>query len=635
MLRLSGLRLDRGVRTLYRDVNVMAPLGERIGLVGANGSGKSSLIGAILGRVAIDAGSIEAPPPERIAWIDQDIEASGERAIDFVMSGHAPLVKARLELQAAMHDADESDSQDLRLAAAHAHLAELNEGAIAAEAMSILSGLGLSQAQAQGAVSDLSGGQRNRLALARVLLQPAQLMLLDEPTNHLDLDSIVWLENWLRRQHATVIVVSHDREFLDRCTDAIWHIADQTICRYAGNYSAFESAWLDKQRQLDAQARRQERTIAHLNRFIDRFRAKATKARQAQSRLKMLERLEHLEPVRAQREWRFRFFDPLRLPAHLVDGEQLRLGYPNKVVLDGVQFSVRAGDRIGVLGINGAGKSTLMKTIVGDLAVGAGELRRSAGTVIGYFAQHQLDDLDPTESPLELMRRIAPAAREQELRDFLGSFRFGAELAASPVGRLSGGERARCALALLTWQRPNLLVMDEPTNHLDMPTREALTVALSSFEGALIVVSHDRHLLRATTDQLWLVNEGALETFDGDLDDYAAWVIEKRRAQSRPDGVGAEPRRRSEQRRQAAGERERLAKARRPLQTRLDDVEQRLEAVTDEMKELDARLASEAFYSGDPEAVSEALKRRGQLDHALQTLEAQWLELQSQLDAIR
>jgi ATP-binding cassette subfamily F protein 3 len=282
--------------------------------------------------------------------------------------------------------------------------------------------------------------------------------------------------------------------------------------------------------------------------------------------------------------------------------------------------------------VNGAGKSTLVKAIVGELPVIAGELRRSAGTAIGYFAQHQLEDLDPAETPLELLRRIAPDAREQELRDFLGSFRFGADLASLPVGRLSGGERARCALALLVWRRPNLLVMDEPTNHLDMPTREALTVALSSFEGALIVVSHDRHLLRATTDQLWLVQQAGLQTFEGDLDDYAAWVIEQRRAQLRPTPGAAE--RRSEQRRQAAGERERLARARRPLQTRLDDLEQRLESISEEMKDLDARLASEAFYTGDPESVSQALKRRGQLDHALQTLEAQWLELQSQLDAI-
>jgi ATP-binding cassette subfamily F protein 3 len=629
MLRLSGLRVDRGARALYRGVDLTARDGERVGLVGANGSGKSSLLAAMLGLAPIDSGSIDAPAPERIGWIDQDIDPGGGRAIDFVMSGHAPLQTSRAELESALQHGDE-----LRIAHAHAHLAELNEGAIAAEAMAILSGLGLSQSAMQGTVSELSGGQRNRLALARVLLQPAELLLLDEPTNHLDLDSIVWLENWLRRQKATVIVISHDREFLDRCTETIWHVADQTIERYAGNYSAFESAWLERQRQRDARVRGQQRTVAHLKGFIERFRAKATKARQAQSRMKMLERMEQLEPVREQREWRFRFLEPARLPEHLVDGEQLQLGYPHRVVLEQVRFSIRAGDRIGVLGVNGAGKSTLVKAIVGELAPAAGELRRSPGTAIGYFAQHQLEDLDPAESPLEVLRRIAPDAREQELRNFLGSFQFGAELAAAPVGRLSGGERARCALALLVWGRPNLLVMDEPTNHLDMPTREALTVALSSFGGALVVVSHDRHLLRATTDQLWLVHEARLQPFDGDLDDYAAWVIERRRPQARPEAAASQPMRPGEQRRQAAGARERLARARRPLQARLDALDRQMQSVSEEMKELDARLASEAFYTGDPDAVSQTLKRRGQLEQAMGALEGQWLLLQSQLDAI-
>jgi len=637
MLRLTGLRLDRGTRTLYRDVNVSASDGERIGLVGANGCGKSSLLAAILGRLAIDDGSIEASPPDRIGWIDQDIEADGGAcAIDFVLSGHAALMRAHAELRAAPASAggETGEDQDLRIASAHAHLAELDEGAIRARAMAILDGLGLASHQAHAPLSELSGGQRNRLALARVLLQPADLLLLDEPTNHLDLDSIVWLENWLRRQGATVIVVSHDREFLDRCAGTIWQVASETIVRYSGNYSAFEAVWLDRQRQLGAQLRRQQQTIAHLQRFIDRFRAKPTKARQAQSRIKMLERMEKLEPMREEREWRFRFFDPLRLPAHLVDGEGLRLGYPDKIVLDGVQVSVRAGDRIGVLGVNGAGKSTLVKAIIGELPAMQGELRRSPGTSIGYFAQHQLEDLDPAETPLQLLRSIAPDTREQELRDFLGGFRFGAELVALPTGRMSGGERARCALALLVWRRPNLLVLDEPTNHLDMATREALTVALSRFDGALLVVSHDRHLLRATTEQLWLVDQAAVRPFDGDLDDYSAWVIQRRRVQVGPESGAAAPLRRSEQRRLAAGERERLAKARRPLQTRLSAIEQRMQSVTEEIRQLDGHLANEAFYTGDPDVVGEALKRRAQLDSTLHALEMHWLELQSQLDAI-
>ncbi len=629
MLRLTALRIDRGTRTLCRDVSLIGSDAERIGLVGANGSGKSSLLAAILGQLELDAGSIDAPPVHRIASIAQEIDATQQRAIDFVMSGHLPLSAARAELERATAGGSELD-----LAHALAHLAELNEGAIAAQALTLMHGLGFTQDDAQHRVVELSGGQRNRLALARVLLQPADLLLLDEPTNHLDLDSIVWLESWLGRQQATVIVVSHDREFLDRCTDTIWLMADQTIRRFPGNYSAFESAWLEQCRHLDAQVRRQDRTVAHLTQFIDRFRAKATKARQAQSRLKMLERLERLEPVRQAREWRFEFFEPLRLPEHLVEGEHLTLGYAGQAVLNDARFAVRAGDRIGILGVNGAGKSTLVKAIVGDLAPMAGQIRQTPGTAIGYFAQHQLEELDPDESALDHLRRIAPERGEQELRNYLGRYRFGAELVTAPIGRLSGGERARCALALLAWRRPNLLVMDEPTNHLDMPTREALTVALSSFEGALLVVSHDRHLLRATTDQLWLVHDGSVQPFDGDLDDYAAWVLDQRRSETRTSASGATPVRRRDQRRLTAGERERRTKERRPIQARADAVETRLQVAADELKALDAQLADPTFYTSDADQVSLALRRRGDLDRQLLALEAQWFELQAQLEAM-
>jgi ATP-binding cassette subfamily F protein 3 len=629
MLRLSGLRIDRGTRTLCRDVTVAAADAERVGLVGANGCGKTTLLGAILGRVELDAGSIEAPASDRIACIAQEIEAGPDRAIDFVMAGHLPLVRARAELERAL-----AGEADLDIAHAHAHLAELNEGAIAARAMTVLHGLGFTAADADRPAMQLSGGQRNRLALARVLLQPADLLLLDEPTNHLDLDSIVWLESWLKRQQATVIVVSHDREFLDRCTETTWLLADQCLRRFAGNYSAFEMLWLEQRRHLDAQVRRQERTVAHLTQFIDRFRAKATKARQAQSRLKMLERLERLEPIREQREWRFEFLEPLRLPEHLLDAQDLVLGYPGRTILSQVRFSVRAGDRIGILGVNGAGKSTLVKAIVGDLEAAAGAIRRSPGLAIGYFAQHQLEELDPAVSPLEQLRAIAPDRREQDLRDFLGGYRFGADLVAAPLGRLSGGERARCALALLAWRRPNLLVMDEPTNHLDMATREALTLAMSSFGGALLVVSHDRHLLRASTDQLWLVNLGRLQDFDGDLDDYASWVLDQRRSQPGTDAIATDLLPRGEQRRQAAAERERLARARRPLQQRLVALEQRVHVATEELKALDAQLADESFYRADQDVVAASLRRRGSLQREVQELEEQWFELQSQLERI-
>ncbi|GIL04602.1 ATP-binding cassette domain-containing protein [Betaproteobacteria bacterium PRO7] len=633
MLRLTDLALARGARVLYRNVSLIAPPGERIGLVGANGSGKSSLFAAILRELAPEAGSLEAPKPERIAHVAQDIEAADESALDYVLAGHAPLMAARAELQTALAGHD-----DLALAHAHAALAELNEGAIVAQAKAVMHGLGFAERDAPRRVSEFSGGWRNRLALARALLRPADLLLLDEPTNHLDLDSVIWLEAWLRRQDATVLLISHDREFLDRCATAIWHVADGTIRRYAGNYSAFESAWIEQQRQQDAAAKAYERTAAHLQRFVDRFRAKATKARQAQSRIKMLERLQAVEPMRARREWRFEFLEPRKLPERLIDAEDLRLAYPTadgeRTILDGVKFLVRSGDRIGILGVNGAGKSTLVKAIAGELDPAAGELRRGAGLAIGYFAQHQLDQLRPDESSLQHLRRLAPDAREQELRDFLGTYRFSGEMATNPVGPMSGGEKARCALALLAWRRPNLLVLDEPTNHLDMETREALTVALSSFEGALLLVSHDRHLLRATVDQLWLVHDGRLASFDGDLDDYAALVLASRRERAECAADDQGPNRR-EVRKQEAQERQRLAAARKPLQTRLAKLEGEIARISDALRELDARLADPDFYhSGQPDEVAATLKQRGELAQQLESLESRWLELTEQIESI-
>ncbi len=633
MLRLTDLALARGARVLYRNVSLIAPPGERIGLIGANGCGKSSLFAAILGELGPEVGSLEAPPPRRIAHVAQDIEAADASALDYVLAGHVPLMAARAELQAALAGHD-----DLALAHAHAALAELNEGAICAQAKAVMHGLGFAERDAQRRVAEFSGGWRNRLALARALLRPADLLLLDEPTNHLDLDSVIWLEAWLKRQAATVLLISHDREFLDRCTTTTWHVADGTIRRYAGNYSAFESAWIEQQRQQDAAARAYERTAAHLQGFVDRFRAKATKARQAQSRIKMLERLQAVEPVRARRQWRFEFLAPRKLPERLIDAENLRLAYPadrgERTILDGVQFLVRAGDRIGILGVNGAGKSTLVKAIAGELAPTAGALRRGAGLAIGYFAQHQLDQLRPDETPLQHLRRLAPDAREQELRNFLGAYRFSGELATSPVGPMSGGEKARCALALLAWQRPNLLVLDEPTNHLDMDTREALTVALSSFAGALLLVSHDRHLLRATVDQLWLVHDGRLAPFDGDLDDYAALVLASRREHTDTAAEDEAPSRR-ELRKQQAQERQRLAAARKPLQARLAKLEGEIARVSDALRELDARLADPDFYYSDQaDEVAATLKQRGELAQQLEALEQRWLELTAELESI-
>ncbi len=643
MLRLTNLSLARGARVLYRDVTLLAAPGERVGLVGANGCGKSTLLSAILGQIGLEAGSIEAPRAERIAYVAQDIDTAEATALEYVLEGHAALTLARAELAHA-----EAGTDDMALAHAHAHLAEINPGAITAQALTVMRGLGFAADAGQRPMASFSGGWRNRLALARALLRPAELLLLDEPTNHLDLDSVVWLEAWLRRQPATVLIISHDREFLDRCVNTIWHVdggATPTIRRYAGDYSAFETALIERNRQQDAQARSYRRTASHLQGFVDRFRAQATKARQAQSRLKMLERLVEVEPSRAQHEWRFEFLEPRKLPERLIDGAGLRLGYGATVVLDGVRVVVDAGDRIGILGVNGAGKSTLVKAITGQLAPLAGELQRGTGVVIGYFAQHQLDQLDGDESPLQQLRRLAPQAREQELRDFLGTYRFSGEMATAPVGRMSGGEKARCALALIAWQRPNLLVLDEPTNHLDMETREALTVALSSFEGALLLVSHDRHLLRAATDTLWLVHDGVVGPFDGDLDQYAALVLASRReradaaAGARPapaapaTEAGRELRPGRDDRRAQAQQRERLAQVRRPLQQRLQKIERDLESSSAELRALDQRLADPAFYnSGAAAEVAGVLKQRALLGERVTRLESQWLQGQEELE---
>lgn len=640
MLRLLNLALMRGTRLLYAHANLIASPGERIGLVGPNGCGKSTLFAAILGDLAPEDGELETPPHERIAHVAQSFTVEDISCIDCVLSGHAPLMNAKAALERA-----EASGDEMALAAAHSELAEVNEGAVVAQAKAILAGLGFAEADSCRKVHDFSGGWRNRIQLARALMRPADLLLLDEPTNHLDIDSLIWLENWLRRVEATVIIISHDREFLDRSVNTIWSVEDGTICRYAGNYSQFELARIEKLRAQESARRAYETQAAHLTSFIERFRAKATKARQAQSRIKMLEKLQAVEPVRAKREWRFNFLKPLRLPEHLVDGENLKIGYGDKVVLSGVSFSIRSGERIGILGVNGAGKSTLVKAIVGELTPMSGELRRGQGLEIGYFAQHQLDQLRMDETPLEHLRHLAPDAREQELRDFLGTYRFSGDFAEAKVAPMSGGEKARLALALIAWKKPNLLVLDEPTNHLDMETREALTMALSTYEGAVLLVSHDRHLLRAVTDELWLVHEGRKEVFEGDLDDYAKIVLDHRRvtaaearAEHQADKAArneAQPVNNKEARRLAAQERARIAELRKPLKKELEKVEREMNALSEKLKALDMQLADPAFYNGaDQGKVAQTLREHGELAPKVEALEMHWLELSEKIEAL-
>lgn len=617
---------------LYSHATLLATPGERIGLVGENGCGKSTLLAAILGKLSTEEGTIEAPVASRIAHVAQDIEAIDEKAIDWVLSGHIELVAAKQALRQA--------NDDMAVAMAHATLAEINEGAVSAQAKIILHGLGFTEAMTENKVRDFSGGWRNRLALARALMCPAELLLLDEPTNHLDMDSVIWLEAWLKRQKATTVIISHDREFLDRTVSTIWSIEDNTIRRYAGNYSAFEQMRIERLRLQDAAAKAYERESAHLQAYIDRFRYKATKARQAQSRIKMLERLQAVEPVRATRQWRFEFLTPERLPEHLVEAKSVSLGYGDKRVINAASFSIRAGERIGVLGINGAGKSTLIKGICQELTPQAGEFRFGQGLTIGYFAQHQLEQLRDDETPLMHLRRLAPDEREQVLRDFLGRFKFSGDMVNATVKAFSGGERARLALALLAWGKPNLLVLDEPTNHLDMQTREALTMALSSFEGSVLLVSHDRHLLAATTDRLLLVHDSQVSEFDGDLDDYARLVLESRKAslaaeKAKSDSEPSTNVNKKEARQAAALERQRIANLKKPLLKELERVEKALAPLDMELKALDAKLADEHFYTeGDPDEVATTLKKRGESALKLEELEAKWLEISEQLESI-
>lgn len=636
MLRLLNAALQRGTRRLYEHASLVASPGERIGLVGPNGCGKSTLFAAILGEIGTEEGEIERPPMSRIAHVAQSFVSEDVPAIDFVVSGHAPLMEAKAALSNAQGSGDA-----MAIAQAQSDLAELNEGAILAQAQTILAGLGFSPADGTRSVYDFSGGWRNRIALARALMRPADLLLLDEPTNHLDIDSLIWLENWLRHVQATVVIISHDREFLDRAVSTIWSIEDGTITRYAGNYSQFEAARIEKLRQQESARKAYETSVSHLTSYIERFRYKASKARQAQSRIKMLERLQSVEPVRAKREWRFSFLKPERLPEHLVDAEGVAAGYGDRVVIRDVTFSIRSGERIGILGVNGAGKSTLVKAIVGTLPIMAGELRRGQGLEAGYFAQHQIDQLRMDESPLEHMRRLAPDVREQELRDYLGTYRFSGDFASSPVGPMSGGEKARLALALIAWNKPNLLVLDEPTNHLDMETREALTMALSTYEGAVLLVSHDRHLLRAVTDQLWLVHEGLVTPYDGDLDDYAKLVLDHRKttaAAERAERQSAKTQEPSvnkkEARRLEAQERARIAALKKPLKKRLEAVEKEMDELNAQKEALGKSLSDPAFYNGNADEVASTLKTHGAVSQKLEALEAEWLELSEKIDAV-
>jgi ATP-binding cassette, subfamily F, member 3 len=644
VITLRNITLRRGVKVVLQDASLVLHPGEKVGLIGRNGAGKSSLFSLLAGRLHADAGDVEIPPRWRIGEVAQEMPETADGATEFVLQGDLPLMAAQAALIAA-----EASGDGHAMAEAHVALDEAGTFDARARAQALLLGLGFKIEQLDAPVSSFSGGWRMRLQLARALMCPADLLLLDEPTNHLDLDALVWLEAWLKRFDGLLVVISHDREFLDAISRVTVHLDDAQLTRYTGNYSAFEEARAERMLQAQAAFSKQQERIAHLQRFIDRFKAKASKAKQAQSRVKALARMEKLAPVLTASDFEFEFKEPQSLPNPMLALDSLVCGYGKTRIVGNVNRSVLAGQRIGILGANGQGKSTLVKTIAHDLQPLAGRITEGKGLVIGYFAQQELDVLHPEDGALmhlvRLARDVGPPAREQELRDFLGVFRFGGEMALQPVGSLSGGEKARLVLAMLVWQRPNLLLLDEPTNHLDLTTREALSIALNEFEGTVMLVSHDRALLREVCDEFWLVSRGGVQPFDGDLDDYQRWLLESARAAAKggeapplpkpeaapPAAPAAPAPARRDERKQAAQSRQQLANRTRPLRNELQQIDVRLEKLGSERAGLEAQLATGTMSGAD---IAEAGRRLNHVAAEVAMLEERWLELQSEIEAI-
>ena len=645
MITLRDITLRRGVKVVLDNASATLQPGEKIGLVGRNGAGKSSLFALLTHRLGNDKGEVEVPKHWRRSEVAQNMPETEDGATDYVLEGDTGLMAARAALEAA-----EAANDGHAMADAHALLADAGAFDARSRAQALLMGLGFKTVQLDAPVNSFSGGWRMRLQLARALMCPAELMLLDEPTNHLDLDALVWLEAWLQRYDGTLIIISHDREFLDAITKVTLHLDEGKLVRYGGNYTSFETQRAERMVLQQAAFSKQQDRVAHLQKFIDRFKAKASKAKQAQSRVKALERMERLAPVLAAADFNFEFREPVNLPNPMLMFDEMSAGYGTTTIVRNVDRSVLAGQRIGILGANGQGKSTLVKTIAGTQPALAGKLTQGKGLSIGYFAQQELDVLRLDEGPLEHMVRLArdvgPAGREQELRDFLGQFRFTGDMVNQQVGSLSGGGKARLVLAMLVWQRPNLLLLDEPTNHLDLNTREALSMALNEFEGTVMLVSHDRALLREVCDEFWLVADGVVKPFDGDLDDYQRWLLDQskeaaraaKKQQSAPapapvvkaSAVPAPAPAVREDRKVSGQARAKIADQTRPLRKEMEQIDKRLHALATERSEIEAQLAEGAAAS----AIAEMGKRLKAISDQLETDEARWLALGEQIEAL-
>jgi ATP-binding cassette subfamily F protein 3 len=621
MLALTNICLRRGSKILIENASFQAHAGQRIGVIGANGCGKTSLFAMLLGELEPDSGELVLDPRDEIAHVAQESPRGTGSAVDYVLDGDREL----RQVQAAIARAEATEeTPDLHV------LYERMEAidGFAAESSRLLHGLGFAADDYKNPVNSFSGGWRMRLNLARALMCRSDILLLDEPTNHLDLPAILWLERWLTRYEGILLVVSHDRDFLDQVCTRIAHIENLAISLYTGNYSQFEKLRAEQLALQQAMHARQQKQIKHLQSFVDRFRYKASKARQAQSRVKMLERMEQIAPAHVDSPFRIHFMEPEKQPQHLLGLTDAAVGYDDEIVLDQINLNLSAGDRIGLLGMNGAGKSTLVKALATGSTLLNGERHISKDTNIGYFAQHQLDLLRPDRSPVDHLRDLAPDDREQDHRNYLGRFGFGGERIFEPVAPFSGGEKARLVLALMIRQGPNLLLLDEPTNHLDLEMRQALSVALIEYTGALVVISHDRHLLRSVCDELLIVNDGSVNRFDRSIDDYPAWLREQDEKPEQSGAGGKDDYAKSLNKKQIRQEQAQRRKRLKPLKDKVREVEKALAANRDRLAELEKRLADETIYAdpGRTDELSELAKDQAAVRSTIESLELEWLD---------
>ncbi len=635
MIQFRNLALARGARRLIENATLQIHPGWRVGLVGANGSGKSSLFALLRGELHPDRGDCEVPERWTIAAVGQETPALDSPALEYVLDGDTELRAIEREL-AALETAHGAAHDGHSLAELHVRLAQIDGYSAKARAAALLAGLGFADAEFMRPVSSFSGGWRMRLNLAQALISRSDLLLLDEPTNHLDLEAVVWLEKWLAGYRGTLILVSHDRDFLDAAVTHIASLHAQQLTLSTGNYSAFEEQRAARLAMQQAMYAKQQREIAHLERYVERFRAKATKARQAQSRLKALDRMERISAAHVDTPFDFEFAEPARSPDPLLVLDGVAAGYGERTVLDAIDLTLRAGARIGLLGPNGAGKSTLIKLLAGEHAARSGRRVEGKGLAIGYFAQHQLEQLRADESPLWHMIKQEPRTKEQLLRDYLGGFDFRGDMVHAKVGPFSGGEKSRLALALLVRRRPNLLLLDEPTNHLDLEMRHALTRALAAYEGSLVLVSHDRALLRTVCDEFLIVADGAALSFDGDLDDYLAWLGARRSAQASaaPTAAAVEPESRQARAAAHARREEKLAR-RRPLIKESEQLERKLARWQEERRALEGELAQPS-PAGAPDTnhCAQHLARQAEIARLIEDAEQRWLEVHAEIEDI-